>query len=778
MKKGYFTTFLLSILAFSLSAQPIQVDTSSNWQQWISGILGGNCVQISNVQFTNQAGSAARFTGGSDIGLSQGIVLSTGAVGPQITAVADLFLNEAYIDFNIDTLLEQYATQEIGYTGNPTSYDATRIEFDFVAPSNQQINIRFVFASEEYPEFAPPNNSFFNDIFGFFVAEQGISGYQNIAKVPGTELPVTIGNINAVTNSQFYNESTNGLQFAYDGFTTPISATFNAIGGVAYHMVIAISDIGDPNFDSSVFLELNSNSSQSVHGTAYVNATPLEASQVKLWGYNTDPAAFDSIAVALTDINGDYTFSSVDQGLYLIQVVPDAVAYPQAIPIYFPGVVLWEDATAVGVTCDSLDLDGPGMIFNTGPGQITGLIGQDPFGGRLRSDDLIPYEGVNVFLQDSASGEWRGYDKTDVNGAFAFENLGFGTYYVIPDVAGVPVDEYQKVVLSDTAFIRENLGFILRDSVFETFEIPVYAPLLNFDSTGIYTVALPKFSPYGGIDMLKFKGDTLIDGVSYHALWADSKNSPNNAYNEDSSLFFAGFRQEGGRLYIRLRTLQSVYDSAYSNREFLYFDTDWATGDTIFSSDNVLIEPDYWGENDPYLIVSQIDTITVNESVLRRWQFEGSYYQDVFVPGFGFASGFTSIGYMQNMACGYPAIFLCYTDSNNFTTTGYDPFNNSNFGNIWGESAGCYLVGGLNEVSNQSAIKAFPNPGNDFLRLETELNLSGNIYMYDISGRMVNSQPVSNSNNIVNTAQLESGVYILSFIDQAGNHSTGKWIKE
>jgi hypothetical protein len=458
------------------------------------------------------------------------------------------------------------------------------------------------------------------------------------------------------------------------------------------------------------------------------------------------------------------------------------VAYPQAIPIYFPGVVLWEDATAVGVTCDSLDLDGPGMIFNTGPGQITGLIGQDPFGGRLRSDDLIPYEGVNVFLQDSASGEWRGYDRTDVTGAFTFENLGFGTYYVIPDVAGIPVDEYQKVVLSDNAFIRENLGFILRDSIFETFEVPVYAPLLNFDSTGIYTVALPKFSPYGGVNLLKFNGDTLIDGVSYRALWADIKNSENNTYNEDSALYFAGFRQEGSKLYVRLRTLPYVWDSAYSNHEFLYFDADWALGDTIFSSDNVLMD-NYWGSDDPFVIVTQIDTVTVNETVLRRWEFSNEY-SDYFVPGFGYASGFTSIGYLQNIICAYPPMFLCYTDSNNVTTTGYDLFydpenvNNPQNPFSWGQDYGCFVVGGLNEVSNQSAIKAFPNPGNDFLRLETELNLSGNIYMYDISGRMVNSQPISNSNNIVNTAQLESGVYILSFIDQAGNHSTGKWIKE
>jgi hypothetical protein len=775
MKKEYFTTFLLSLLAFSLSAQPIQVDTSSNWQQWISGILGGNCVQISNVQFTNQAGSAARFTGGSDIGLSQGIVLSTGAVGPQITAVADLFLNEAYIDFNIDTLLEQYATQEIGYTGNPTSYDATRIEFDFVAPSNQQINIRFVFASEEYPEFAPPNNSFFNDIFGFFVAEQGISGYQNIAKVPGTELPVTIGNINAVTNSQFYNESTNGLQFAYDGFTTPISATFNAIGGVAYHMVIAISDIGDPNFDSSVFLELNSNASQSVHGTAYVNATPLEASQVKLWGYNTDPAAFDSIAVALTDINGDYTFSSVDQGLYLIQVVPDAVAYPQAIPIYFPGVVLWEDATAVGVTCDSLDLDGPGMIFNTGPGQITGLIGQDPFGGRLRSNDLIPYEGVNVFLQDSASGEWRGYDISNNWGAYQFNNLALGTYYVYPDVPGIPISEPRKVVISAENPTFNGIDFQMNGSGVLNIDNTNELVLIEKGDNVQWQVNISNYFFWGENVIFKTGIDTLINDTLYTLIKADGITDSLDTYNESEAITVAGFRQYQSKLYMRILVdAPSSFGIAEPNTDLLYFDADLQIGDTLESQ----FYHTWFNDENVRLRITAIDTILIGNEYRVVWTTEdlnSMVEVDVFTSGIGNSSGLFNLGFPP-MLDSYTTYNTCYTDPNG---------QNLRFHEMYGPLYENYIFNscfqgtfGGTETILKNSLSVFPNPGNDFLRLETDLNLSGTIYMYDISGRMVNSQPVSNSNNIVNTAQLESGVYILMFVDQAGNRSTGKWIKD
>ena len=161
----------LTLISGSLFSQDISVDTSSNWQQSISSILGGNCVEISNVQFSNNPASAAYFSNGEIIGLTEGIVLSSGSLGPFISS-ADTLLATSFspVDGG-DTLLEQYALQELGYTGNATSYDASRLQFNFVSPVDQVVTIRFVFASEEYPEYAPPNNSFFNDIFAFFVKE-------------------------------------------------------------------------------------------------------------------------------------------------------------------------------------------------------------------------------------------------------------------------------------------------------------------------------------------------------------------------------------------------------------------------------------------------------------------------------------------------------------------------------------------------------------------------------------------------------------------------------
>jgi len=55
----------------------------------------------------------------------------------------------------------------------------------------------------------------FNDIFAFLISGPGIVGTQNIALVPGTTTPVSIFNVNNVTNPAYY--VNNG-----DGFTPPL----------------------------------------------------------------------------------------------------------------------------------------------------------------------------------------------------------------------------------------------------------------------------------------------------------------------------------------------------------------------------------------------------------------------------------------------------------------------------------------------------------------------------------------------------------------------------
>src|SRR5690606_3893211 len=78
-----------------------------------------------------------------------------------------------------------------------TVNDCAVLEFDFV-PNGDTLKFNFAFASEEYNEYVCGT---VNDVFGFFISGPGINGpftnnAENIALIPGTDVPVSINTLN------------------------------------------------------------------------------------------------------------------------------------------------------------------------------------------------------------------------------------------------------------------------------------------------------------------------------------------------------------------------------------------------------------------------------------------------------------------------------------------------------------------------------------------------------------------------------------------------------
>lgn len=212
-------------------------------QALIDAILGTG-VKVSNVQYTGNADSSGTFIGPSHIlGFDKGIVLSSGqavsVVGPN-TSSGTTGNNALPGDSDLDTL-----------TSSSTA-DATVLEFDFI-PKNSTLSFQYVFASEEYNEFA---NSSYNDVFGFFV------NGTNVALLPGTATPVAINNVNGGnplgTNAQrpeFYVNNSDGLiNTQMDGMTVVFSVQATVNVGEVNHIKLAIADTGDSSLDSNVFI--------------------------------------------------------------------------------------------------------------------------------------------------------------------------------------------------------------------------------------------------------------------------------------------------------------------------------------------------------------------------------------------------------------------------------------------------------------------------------------------------------------------------------------------
>lgn len=242
---------------------PISVDTDVTDLDILNNISTPQTqVTITDINCPNGA-FGTFLADNSDLGLEQGLILTSGdaagAVGPSTNFASGI--NGAAGDVDLDAL-------------SPTnvSQDACVIELDVFVASDE-LTFEYVFGSEEYPNFAQPTTTTFNDIFAFLVSGPGITGdpilngQENIAVLPdGNNTVVSIASVNEGVNWEYYrnNESTatqTGLSVAYGGLTSDflgvkksLTARTDVIPCNTYHLKLAIADRGDSSFDSGVFI--------------------------------------------------------------------------------------------------------------------------------------------------------------------------------------------------------------------------------------------------------------------------------------------------------------------------------------------------------------------------------------------------------------------------------------------------------------------------------------------------------------------------------------------
>lgn len=269
MKKNslILTLAVLFTTAFTGSAQIAVDNTTQTPEQLVQNVLVGTGVVVSNIEFnysvplaqTTQTQCGYFDATGTTFPITEGLILGSGdvtlAIGPNNSPSAT----------NNNGVAPDPNDPDLNAISTTTINNEAILEFDFV-PSGDSVVFNYVFASEEYPEYSP---SSYNDAFGFFISGPGFSGpytngAENIALIPGTTTPVTINNVGDQSNTQFYVDNTGGADLQYDGHTVVFQAVAAVQCGETYHIKLAIGDAGDQSFDSAVFLEANSFSSNGV----------------------------------------------------------------------------------------------------------------------------------------------------------------------------------------------------------------------------------------------------------------------------------------------------------------------------------------------------------------------------------------------------------------------------------------------------------------------------------------------------------------------------------
>ncbi|MBL7951628.1 MAG: gliding motility-associated C-terminal domain-containing protein [Flavobacteriales bacterium] len=261
----------------------LNVNTTYTPAALVNDILVGQGITVSNLTFNGAPANTINdqigaFNGStSNIGLNDGIVLATGRVvgvtgsnqNSSLTVSPSAPVNVADPDLALIETMQRCVAV---------------LEFDFV-PTGDSVSFRFVFGSEEYPEYVC---SQYNDVFGFFLSGPGLNGpfsndAVNLGVLPNSVIPIAINTVNSgspgvlgggasgcsasdpnwQTNSVYYIDNAGGPTVELDGFTVPIRTGAAVQCGQTYHIKIAIAHAGDASLDSAVFIEGGSFSSNS-----------------------------------------------------------------------------------------------------------------------------------------------------------------------------------------------------------------------------------------------------------------------------------------------------------------------------------------------------------------------------------------------------------------------------------------------------------------------------------------------------------------------------------
>ncbi|MFN8252398.1 MAG: choice-of-anchor L domain-containing protein [Ferruginibacter sp.] len=258
--------FLLAGIASSFAQLNISLQTDP---LLLAQKLVGDGVVISNVILKSgpEATGFFNLAGGAKLNIDSGIVLTNGRAktpetpgqwGCNGNGIA--FAENALATWDNKLPGDGDIARQLGIPVENT-FDATVLEFDFV-PLGDSIKFRYVFSSEEY---TPDYVCQFNDAFAFFISGPGIAGgIRNIALVPNKNIPVSIFNVNDVAgggcpnNIAYFVDNSVNQFFTHDGHTTVLTAEEKVQPCQTYHLKLVISDVGDGVFDSGVFLEAKS----------------------------------------------------------------------------------------------------------------------------------------------------------------------------------------------------------------------------------------------------------------------------------------------------------------------------------------------------------------------------------------------------------------------------------------------------------------------------------------------------------------------------------------
>ena len=234
-------------------------------------------------------------------------------------------------------------------------------------------------------------------------------------------------------------------------------------------------------------------------------------------------------------------------------------------------------------------------------------------------------------------------------------------------------------------------------------------------------------------------GDTIIGNVRYMKIMGISNNG-------DPHLFTV-LREEDGKVWERHLS---------TSLETLLYDFTASVGDTLC-----------FGEPGASFVLDSISMVQIGGIDRRKFWFGLEYdgfgnprAKETWVEGIGSDFGLLWSGY-YGVYDGWHCL-LCFHQYGEL---------------VWENPEYGFCTYTTVEENKDSEIALYPNPGNNTLNICTTLQ-NACVEVYDIKGRLVHNQEITDNVISINVESWPSGAYLWKVVANGKEAESGKWIKQ
>jgi gliding motility-associated-like protein len=549
MKKIYALVIIILFSPFLVIGQNMTTSTNLTVTQYVQDVLLGSNVSVSNITYNGaSANTVSAQVGGFEcpdcnLGILSGFTMTSGDVAGIVGPNNNTGYNGAG---GFPTGSEDPDLLDlVQANGGSSTQQWAIIEFDFV-PLGDTLSFKYVWGSEEYDSYVGTQ---FNDVFGFFISGPGINGpysnnAENIALIPGTNLGVSINNINNGNGNsgpcaycEYYNQEspndnyffnnqeddiyTNPYYMQYDGYTDVLTAVAYVQCGLTYHIKLAVCDANDTALDSGVFLQRDSFSS---------NLTVQTSIQFEVGGPNDD-TVFENCGTANlvferpesgdinTEIVAYISYGGTATNGIDFNLLPDSVVFAPGVSTVTIPLDATVDGLTEGIETVTMTIENFAQCAEI-PLQSTFSFFVADIAQPLIVDDqtIAICQGAEVLIEPVIQGGYGAYGFVWSNGDNTQTSL------VQPDIT----TEYILTV-SDTCGIEStSASFMINVSDFPDFSVTI-----SPDSPAITDC-------FGGVDLIA----TAVGGEgTYQYGWEDENG--NMLWGWENTLYWSAWNGPG-----------------------------------------------------------------------------------------------------------------------------------------------------------------------------------------------------------------------------------------